>query len=224
MGVEYKTGILAIQDGSGTVPSKIAKTCPDPHQRPIGLHGRMSSDRRHGHIAHCWTHCGCAENSKGDWRYSTYAWRGTFVFSAFLVILKPYLQYRVDCSKLSTMPNVSMVIQGRKFDLRPVDYVLKISAMGQTICLSGFMGMDFPPRVGPLWILGDVFIGRYYTIFDFGKNRLGFAYATNNVSRLIFKSTIEMASSGRPAPQYPSWSPCTGRSSSCAWSWYAGYG
>ena len=82
------------------------------------------------------------------------------------------------------MPNVSMVIQGRKFDLRPVDYVLKISAMGQTICLSGFMGMDFPPRVGPLWILGDVFIGRYYTIFDFGKNRLGFADATDNVSCL----------------------------------------
>jgi len=87
-------------------------------------------------------------------------------------------QWMIDCKNLDNMPTVTFKIAGKPFSLTPDQYVMKvkpIATMDVTLCLSGFSGIDLPQ--GPMWILGDVFISQYYTVFDQGKDRVGFAKA-----------------------------------------------
>ena len=85
------------------------------------------------------------------------------------------------CFKGKTLNSSSLTLLGNWFSIFFV--YLKISQGGQSTCLSGFVGMDIPPPAGPLWILGDVFIGKYYTEFDADNLRVGFAAANPKPNR-----------------------------------------
>lgn len=82
-------------------------------------------------------------------------------------------QYTVECKKKSSLPDVSFTLTGHNFTIGPDDYILEV----QGSCISSFFGMDIPEPVGPLAILGDSFLRKWYSVYDYGTDSVGLARA-----------------------------------------------
>ncbi|EIW76137.1 Asp-domain-containing protein [Coniophora puteana RWD-64-598 SS2] len=82
-------------------------------------------------------------------------------------------QYTIDCSKVPSLPDFTFYFGGKPYPLKGSDYILEVSGT----CISSFTGMDINLPGGALWIVGDVFLRRYYTVYDLGKDAVGFAKA-----------------------------------------------
>ena len=54
---------------------------------------------------------------------------------------------------------------------------MKITQGKNTTCIVGILGLKLPPQLGEAFILGDSFIKTYYTHFDVGNSKVGFARA-----------------------------------------------
>ncbi|KAF8017665.1 hypothetical protein BT93_H2766 [Corymbia citriodora subsp. variegata] len=89
-------------------------------------------------------------------------------------------QVAVDCDSIPTMPPVAFIIGNRSFELNPEQYITKVRQGGSAICVSGFVPLEVPPPQGPLWVLGEIFMEAYHTVFDFGNLRIGFADAAQH--------------------------------------------
>ena len=105
-----------------------------------------------------------------------------------------------ESSRAKSLPNITFFIEGVPFVLQGEDYILRNSFRGAKHsgshhshgagptnstadpeaadrCTLAFMGMDVPPPRGPMWIMGNVFMRAFYTVFNRENNSIGIARA-----------------------------------------------
>lgn len=83
--------------------------------------------------------------------------------------------WRIPCqlANATMSDEISIQIAGQEFPLRFQDIVrAKVSRGRKRMCYSGIAQANTP-----LVILGDTFLRRYYSVYDFGKARIGLAKA-----------------------------------------------
>ncbi|XP_045109154.1 lysosomal aspartic protease-like [Portunus trituberculatus] len=92
-------------------------------------------------------------------------------YGAFPLIAGEYI---IPCKKVADMPVTSFTLNGRDFDMTGPELVIESTDQtGTTVCIVGILGLELGSIEA--WILGDPFIARYYTEFDVGQTRMGFA-------------------------------------------------
>eukprot|EP00928_Gymnodinium_smaydae_P035341 TRINITY_DN24888_c0_g3_i1.p1 TRINITY_DN24888_c0_g3~~TRINITY_DN24888_c0_g3_i1.p1 ORF type:complete len:557 (+),score=58.83 TRINITY_DN24888_c0_g3_i1:110-1780(+) len=87
--------------------------------------------------------------------------------------------YVIECSKMPEGDILSFTLGGQDFSLGKDDLI--VQQQGDT-CLLGLQGMNLP---GGMWILGDVFMRKYYVKFDWGNAAVGIAKAKSGATTAV---------------------------------------
>merc|ERR1711934_185262 len=87
-------------------------------------------------------------------------------------------EFIVPCTTQFTL---AFTLGGQDFELNNEEATIADDPQ----CLLGLMPIDIPAPRGPLWILGDVFMRKYYTKFDIGQESLGFALTKKSTNVVV---------------------------------------
>ncbi|KAF6210496.1 hypothetical protein GE061_013602 [Apolygus lucorum] len=113
--------------------------------------------------------------------------------------------YVVEESRISSLPNITLSINGKDYSISSKQYIpMVVGGVG----LVGIQGSDLD-----FWILGDIFLSNYYTIFHVGKEAVGLVD--------LPASMITLPSTPAPATGIPTGPPGTHKpngAASVSWS------
>lgn len=87
------------------------------------------------------------------------------------------------CDDLSQYPRISFVIDKREYSIDPFEYILSnkedidyLDENQKKDCVVGFSVFDLGPSE-MVWIAGDIFLSKYYSVYDRDNDRVGLAVA-----------------------------------------------
>ncbi|KAI9366817.1 aspartic peptidase domain-containing protein [Zopfochytrium polystomum] len=79
--------------------------------------------------------------------------------------------YQVSCTPPSNAPALSFFFGSVNLTITADEYVVNLGqSNGQSVCILGFQ-----PTKADALLLGNTFLKRFYTVFDYGKKQVGFA-------------------------------------------------
>merc|ERR1712166_1565635 len=120
------------------------------------------------------------------------------------------LNIQQDCSNWDHIPHISLLLEAarpdgskyiKRYPLNKQEYVFeaKDEEGKRKTCTPGLMALDVPRPRGPLWIVGDLFMIKYFTMYSRDKNQVLMGEAQHADEMQLFTSLVQMEQSDQVA-------------------------
>jgi hypothetical protein len=126
-----------------------------------------------------------------------------------MYLLEEKLNVNFNCLNFKDLPNIEIVLKARKsykdktyleqsILLKPEDYIIDGKKIKSKLdsnegrnnffesfdpdleCQPAFMSIDVPAPRGPLFVFGELFLRKFYTVFDRDENIVGFSISNHD--------------------------------------------